>query len=399
MPLFADSPTADFGNRNLDSAVSGAVARFGREHPELLRGAKLGVSLVDLTTITNDPPYGGLNDRSEYFVASLAKIAAMYAAYQLRSFVREYAATFQGMVEDLLPILEKQITPLIESQVPVFSKNHPALTKIFTASYNFSGPGFLVDFSSTNALDSKLNELYALEESHGVTAFNETQKLGFLDRLKLMIQWSSNCGACTCIRDLGFQYINAALKKAGFFDAASSTGLWLGASYASGCSGASRGETKAVGNVPIVNKEAGDEVFQVATPRSVAKMLRAIADLKLVRVRASLQMKNLLDKSTGETSSPIGLGLIGPAKVFSKLGVGVFTVCDGAIIENQVVPSQGIPIFRDLNYVAVVLGMPKMPGNGFAEQAKGISILAPYLERSLSDALFSKQPMGPPLHI
>src|SRR6266496_302753 len=384
MPLFADSPTADFGNRDLDSAVSGAVARFGREHPELLRGAKPGVSLVDLTTITTDPPYGGLNDLSEYFVGSLAKIAAMYAAHQLRSFVRTFAATFDGMVENLLPTLEKIITPQIESQVPVFSKDHPALSKIFTARHNLSGQGFIVDFSSSNALRSTLDHIHAIEKKD-VTAFNQTQKEGFSERLNLMINWSSNCGACTCIKDLGFQYINAALKKAGFFDAASSTGLWLGASYASGCKGASVGQTKAVGNVPIVNKSLPDEVFQVATPRSVARMLRAIADHKLVDGDASVRMRSLLDKSTSETSSPIGLGLNSPGFVFSKLGVGQSTVCDCAIIMNAVVPSKSSdPLI--LYYIAVVLGMPKMPSpreEDFAVEAKAISALAPYLERSL----------------
>jgi hypothetical protein len=388
MPLFADNPTADFGNRNLDGAVSGAVARFGREHPDLLRGAKLGVSLVDLTMITDDPPYGGLNDLSEYFVASLAKIAPMYAAYQLRSFVRTYAATFDGMLENLLPTLEKIITPQIESQVPVFSKDHPALSKIFTVRYNFNSHGFIVDFSSSNALHSTLDDIDTLEQpaTSNATAFNETQKLGFFDRLNLMIKWSNNCATCACIKDLGFQYINAALRRAGFFDAASSTGLWLGASYASECPGATRGQTKPIGNVPIVNKSADDEVFQCATPRSVARMLRAIADHKLVDGDASVRMRSLLDKSTGETSSPIGLGLTSPGFVFSKLGVGGSTVCDCALILNSVVPSQS----RDpviLYYIAVVLGMPRMPGADFAEMARAISALAPYLERSLADTI------------
>src|SRR5436853_178828 len=102
MALFADAPVPDFGNRNLDNIVSAAITRFGSEHRDLLSGTRLGVSLVDLTTRDTDPPYGGMNDSAEYFVASLAKIGAMYAAYQLRSFVKEQATNFQGMQEELL---------------------------------------------------------------------------------------------------------------------------------------------------------------------------------------------------------------------------------------------------------------------------------------------------------
>ncbi len=118
-------------------------------------------------------------------------------------------------------------------------------------------------------------------------------------------------------------------------------------------------------------------------------MLRAIADHKLVDGDASVRMRSLLDKSTSETSSPIGLGLNSPGFVFSKLGVGQSTVCDCAIIMNAVVPSKSSdPLI--LYYIAVVLGMPKMPSpreEDFAVEAKAISALAPYLERSLADTI------------
>lgn len=392
MPLFADSPVADFNNRSLDRVVSKIVAEFRRDHPELLRGARLGVSLVDLSTMADDPPYGGMNDLSEYFVASLAKVGAMYAAYQLRSFVKEQARAFDGIVETLLPSLEKTITPQIESQVPGLAKDHPALTKIFTASYSMNSQGCNIQFSSA-IFDKTLDEIDTLEEKKSPSAFAETRKLGFQQRLELMIKWSSNCGACTCISDLGFQYINAALRKAGLFDPSSSTGLWLGAGYGSGCRGATVGRTNAIGNgrVPIVNKRAPDEVFQVATPRSVARMLRALAELKLVDAEASGglgSIKDLLDKRWNKTTSPIGFGLgydpdpdkmepNSPIAVYSKLGIGESTVCDGALVMS------GTRLTGPVNYIAVVLGAPSMPGQEFDEICKSIAVLAPYIERNL----------------
>jgi beta-lactamase family protein len=394
MPLFAAAPVADFSNRNLDSVVSEAVSRFGREHRDLLQGARLGVSLFDLSTAADDPPYGGLNDTSEFFVASLAKIGAMYAAYQLRSYLREEAADPDNstkMPEELLPAVEKKLTPQVESLVPDVPKGHPDLSKIFAARYNFGGTGVVVSFSSTGENDNFLDQSHALEdpENPSPSAFPRTRALGFKERLELMIRWSGNCGACTCISDLGLQYINAALQKAGLFDARSSTGLWLGANYAGSCPGAPAGTRSAVGGgrVPVVNKSADNEVFQVATPRSVARLLRAIAELKLVDAEScgglrEMSMQDLLDKRSAwsQTSSPIGMGLNNPVKVYSKLGVGASTVCDCALILS------GDRHSGPITYGAVVLGAPRMPGKSFDQVAKSISVLAPYLERPLLDS-------------
>ena len=54
---------------------------------------------------------------------------------------------------------------------------------------------------------------------------------GFLQRQKLMIGFSNNSAATSCIADIGFPYIASVLMQTGLWDAARGGGLWLGEGY------------------------------------------------------------------------------------------------------------------------------------------------------------------------
>ena len=69
MPLFRSSAVADFSNRNLDAGVAQAVQQLGRTARTLVGGARLGVCVFDLNSSATDPPYGGVNDGADFFVA------------------------------------------------------------------------------------------------------------------------------------------------------------------------------------------------------------------------------------------------------------------------------------------------------------------------------------------
>src|SRR5262249_45168275 len=68
---------------------------------------------------------------------------------------------------------------------------------------------------------------------HGV-AKSVVETLDFMARMRLMIRWSCNNSAGSCVRDLGFQYMNGALAEDGFADNKQNGILWLGGDYGFG---------------------------------------------------------------------------------------------------------------------------------------------------------------------
>ena len=75
--------------------------------------------------------------------------------------------------------------------------------------------------------------------------------LGFMDRMKLMIRWSDNTAAGSCVHAVGFQYMNSALAADGFADNKANGILWLGGDFGLAPSWASRpGTVPGPGSAP-----------------------------------------------------------------------------------------------------------------------------------------------------
>src|SRR5204862_7334705 len=151
---------------------------------------------------------------------------------------------------------------------------------------------------------------------------NELRKsLGFRERLTLMIEDSHNGAASSCVMELGFKYINGALRAAGFLDVdptpPAGAGLWLGGLF---------GRNAAWANVP-----KGGGTLQ-GSAKSAAAMMALIADDDLVddafstsigiTTNASAQMRTLL-RNTGSNfrGSLDGAGR-GATDMLVKLGDG-----------------------------------------------------------------------------
>ncbi len=382
MPLFRSSAVADFSNRNLDAGVAQAVQQLGRTASTLVGGARLGACVFDLNSSATDPPYGGVNDGADFFVASLAKIGVMYAAYQLRSFLDELAAAYKGPVSGFLPGAQASIIAAVRGQVPSIKLNdRPDLAKIFSVTAA-AGGSVTVAFTSTGQSDSELDSLDADE------SYVSIRSLGFRERLRLMIRWSSNCGASTCIEDLGFQYLNGALRHAGLFTSPPPAGIWVGRHYV--CGGDTRRSQAFPVGSALVNQAAPDEVFHVATPRAVARMFRAIADGSLLpEAPLVAEMRSLLDKSgSPRTGSFIYAGLAAAGgmpdplpragMVLSKIGLGAHTTADCALISQSATSR-----FLHLNYGMVVLGAPNSGGD-FPADGRVITLLAPMLQTAVT---------------
>ncbi len=264
----------------------------------------LSVALVDLTA-SDSPRYWGFNDTKQVEVGSLAKIGAMFAAYQLR----EAIITASEMVTaktgaDMLAEIQRQWDPVIKLQTPKMAAD-PAddpkyprkLTDIFSATFD-EKLGWIVDF-----IDSKktLDELEVIHKDPNLPA-----GLGFLDRMKLMIGWSDNLAAWSCIKNLGFRYINGALQSAGLYDP-NSGGIWLGFDY----------QLKTWSRGPS-GKERGAHAL------AVARFLTLLAQDKLINRTACIGMKQLMSISRTVENNFFKHGLgekRKPGKFYEKVGV------------------------------------------------------------------------------
>lgn len=106
-------------------------------------------------------------------------------------------------------------------------------------------------------------------------------KLGFKERMDLMIGWSHNGASASCIRDVGFLYINSALMQWGIYDPNAGGGLWVGSSYGG----------DSFRRDPVGRQSIG------ATPLSLARMFTILARHRLVGGDMPDAMLRLLHKT------------------------------------------------------------------------------------------------------
>ena len=179
----------------------------------------MGIALVDLSRAPR-MGYAGRNDTRQIYVASLAKIGAMFAAFQLRQSVR--AAARQLSVANAAEVFDA-ITAAWTPDVSSRTKGRPADFPRFANIFKISGSrgNWIIDFTDEQKSWQEIKDI-----GDGLP-----QGLGFRDRMKLMIANSNNHAAASCIDDIGFQYLNGALAAAGLFSAGSSGGLWIALDY------------------------------------------------------------------------------------------------------------------------------------------------------------------------
>src|SRR5206468_12152225 len=183
-------------NPSLSSAMSALVANPATRD--------MCVAVVDLQAPPTgvDGVYHGFNDDDMLYVGSLQKISAMYAAFELRSRVRQYvaaaiasglstsAADWQKMLRDLKTAWQ----PKLNTAFPALPPGFPDLNTIFSLSTVGK-----VDFSTSGKSKTQLDDV----GGHG-----SLSGLKFLEWLKLMLRWSSNQAASKCILALSYPYIN-----------------------------------------------------------------------------------------------------------------------------------------------------------------------------------------------
>jgi beta-lactamase class A len=338
--------------------------------------------LVDLTDGTPRLAVPTQRREETAYVASMAKIAAMYAAFQLRADARALAAATTAQSEGaLLDEIETKWHARLPAALKADIKRAVTTTRWDRAQHRTvtssrpgapafrdllaarrGATGWVVDFKRAlpdgsrpgdppDAERKLVERLMTVDEQWAAVA-----ELSFAEWLKLMIGWSDNVAATVCIRTLGYRYVRALLESSRLYRTETETGLWLAGDYA--------GEDW-IARQCVPHLDAAGKVVQATTQGcavvAATTFMTLLALGKLVDSEASAEMLALMKKAGpwgSHTWSPIREA-IGPGSgstVYSKHGQ-VYpsdawdgTVSDCAYFERR------LPNGTDVRYVAVVLG-------------------------------------------
>lgn len=290
--------TDDF---SMTAAIATATVEAQAVFPSSPAPTRAAFSIVAIDEST-DPPlfsHGGLRHTEMHFSASLLKVAAMYAAYQLRQSANNFASSVaDATTDDLFNHMSASFDPLIAPAVPLIS-NNPQITQAMKV------PKYRSVFAAIPLIDG---------------GFALTFNAAFQNNMRQMIVPSDNNAASACIQALGYSWINGVLASAGFFDPAANTGIWLAGTF-----------TEAFPRVRVASVNDGP-VAQATTTFDLANFYAHMSQHTLVDAGSSDEMLALLDDaaagpdpswmvragiapadlSFGVTETKIGLGPLKP---------------------------------------------------------------------------------------
>lgn len=184
-------------------------------------------SLADLTGKPASPLYAGNNDNDMLYVGSLAKLFALYVAFELKARVQTQAkkmivhglsTSAAGWENKVYDELKKAWQPKLNAAFPSLPSGMPQFATIFA----LSATGDATFTAQTPALTDA--DIDAIGE-------NGSPKGKYRDWLRSMMRWSNNTAASMSIRPLSYPYLNGVLRNAGFFDATAHKGLWISGDY------------------------------------------------------------------------------------------------------------------------------------------------------------------------
>ncbi|PWI17993.1 hypothetical protein DI272_30415 [Streptomyces sp. Act143] len=181
------------------------------------------VAVVNLAG-PDSPAFAAIHGSRQTYVASIAKLAPLLAACQLRADLRRIAAANP-------PQSSAELFETARQQWNCTAEHGPQLDDIFWV--DFAVSPVAVDFVDAHQDDEALNELDSklADPTTRQEGLERLRLLGFADRLRLMAAWSNNDAATAVIRVLGLPYVAAVVQDCGLYDVGDGGGLWLGAGY------------------------------------------------------------------------------------------------------------------------------------------------------------------------
>lgn len=219
MAVFPPPPAIAFTE---DSRINAAFATAVKELSDARNAAPpFRVALIDLD---GSSPYrwGGHDAQKMDFIASEAKIIALFAAYALRDMVRRFQIgirtvrgydALMGAIFNAKPVLGSRRVDLI-----------PAIKRTMNPGILAGGDPLLSSASEFERLP-KYESIFRVPPHDGDVDFSGP----FTTALRQMIVPSSNDGAGTVIRGVGYSYISGTMKQLGLFRAGK--GPWLAGDF------------------------------------------------------------------------------------------------------------------------------------------------------------------------
>lgn len=249
----------------LDQAIHNAETRRGQS------AGSFPVPFV-IAEVTKDPPFPMCThlDSEVDYIASEAKVAVMYAAFELRAMVRRFVAA-----NPLLP-LTQLFSQMDRVQTPKFLHGVPLLESAKNITDVHRKPTYSAVFSTT------LN-------SAGLIDFSSS----YLNSITQMIVPSNNGEARNCIHGIGYSYLNGVLKAAGFFDGTG--GIWIASDYQFG---------KDWPPVRAVMSTNDGPATLTGTTHQMARILALIRTTALVDTRSSSEMDGILKQAAQGVDGP-----------------------------------------------------------------------------------------------
>ncbi len=384
------TPTNVVRNSRLQGIINDRVLRVGNL-------GKLRFALVDLTgEKLNKPEFAGHRDLEVGGVGSMAKLACMYATYQLQFDLQHFLTLgsvppeekkfFSGMREfwrlSQLPIKGKKVTnifparpkiDLLSSIVgslvrvdgrfipiprPYSSPDLEEMFKVENGVVKFKGSDKTkVDFANPPGFGTLSPEARAYQAQFNPDGnLKEARKLTFADRLFLMIDDSDNPCSHTVIENVSFLYIISSIWQADIYRPERGGGLWEGNNQDPG--------NKFAWQKPPVPQGNPKADFVSGTPASVAALWTLMEQDRLVSKNASISMRNLTDRKKSDLpggsfnrsffQDGLKKAVIFPERIHAKIGIGDARD-DSALIVRDVDPTPRAPVKvrTRIRYVAV----------------------------------------------
>jgi hypothetical protein len=203
--LLADDPLLGSA---LETAIGEALAAF----PSLEQPLRVPISFVAINDAISplDFKHAGTRFGDTFYSASLLKVAAMYAAYELLNSANALASSSGvGTSQELFAQLHAEFDDVIDASVPLIGQT-PGITRTMRL--------------------PKYEQIFAavpLTTGGVACAFSGP----FSTNMRKMIVNSDNSAAAACIMALGYSWINGALKAGGFFFPPAQAGVWLAGTF------------------------------------------------------------------------------------------------------------------------------------------------------------------------
>jgi hypothetical protein len=211
----------------LQKALNDALTAVASAQSQVLKDPRTGkekdvfpipFTIADISSGTPPFPSASYNGAEVDFIASEAKVAAMYAAFELRDLVRRFRAAPGVTDADVFDKLKKFADPQIIAEGPELKKGE-----------DISGSTVAITDTHRKPHYDKVFALDPLNTTNARVDFTGD----YINALEDMIIKSNDEAAATVIHGIGYSYLNGIVQARGFSgDLFNPTqGIWLAADY------------------------------------------------------------------------------------------------------------------------------------------------------------------------